>query len=62
MISALIGLLIVAMILGLVWYAVTAIVPVPQPFRNIVLVVLVIIMILYLLQFIPGAPYAHPLV
>lgn len=47
MISVLVNLLIVLIIFGLLYYAATLL-PLPQPFRNLVLVLLILIFVLLL--------------
>ena len=47
----LIQLIILLVVLGLVWWLVSAYLPIPQPFKNIILIVFVLIAILVLLSF-----------
>ena len=44
-------LLIILVVLGLVWWLISAMLPIPQPFKNVILVLLVLIAIFYLLRF-----------
>lgn len=53
MITLLIYLLIGAAILGIAWYALTVI-PMPQPFRTVIIVVICIIAILFLASLLPS--------
>lgn len=51
----LISLLVAVIILGLIYYALTLL-PLPAPFKTIVLVIFIIIVIIYLAGYIPGGP------
>ena len=46
-----IQLIIVLLVLGLVWWLISTFLPIPQPFRNAILIVLVLCAIWYLLRF-----------
>lgn len=56
----LISLLITIIILGLLYWAVTLL-PLPEPFRQIALVVFIIIAIVWLVSYIPGVPWHNRL-
>jgi hypothetical protein len=58
MIGMLITLLVLCLIFGLIWYLI-GILPVPQPFKNVILIIMVIIAIIVLLSFVPGVPWSH---
>lgn len=49
----LISLLVLLLIVGLVYWAITTI-PLPQPIRVIAIVILVIVAVVYLLGYLPG--------
>jgi len=51
MISSLVGLLIILLIIGVIWYAVTSLIPLPPPFGVIANLVLALILVLVLLEF-----------
>lgn len=58
MITSLIYLLIVAIILGLIWWVTTQ-VPFLAPFANIIRVVCVVIFVIYVLYFLAGLAGVH---
>jgi hypothetical protein len=60
MISLLISLLILVLVISIIFWVLTMI-PIPQPFANIVKVILVLICLIYLLGMLPGVGYFHPL-
>lgn len=60
MISLLISLLVVAVFVSIFFWLLTML-PIPQPFLNIIKVILVLIALVYLLGMLPGLGYAHPL-
>lgn len=60
MISQLITLLLLILILGLIWWAVTSIVPIPQPFMKVAQVILVLIVVLLIIGIFFGG-YSLPL-
>lgn len=51
MIEALIALFIAVVILGAVWYIITRLIPLPEPFGMIAQIVLAVILILVVLHF-----------
>jgi len=52
----LISLLIFCIIAALVWWALSAI-PLPEPFKTIILVLFVLIMVIVLLSYLPIGPF-----
>lgn len=55
-------LLVLVIVLGLVYWAITLL-PLPEPFKNIALVILILVCVIYLLAFLfgaaPGFPVLH---
>jgi hypothetical protein len=60
MISLLISILVLALIIGILFWALTLL-PIPQPFLNVIKFILVLICLIYLLGLIPGVGYSHPI-
>jgi hypothetical protein len=58
MIGMLISLLILCVVFGLIYYLL-GLLPIPQPFKNIILIIMVVIAILVLLSYVPGVPWSH---
>lgn len=62
-IGLLVTILILALICGLIWYVI-GLIPLPQPFANIVKAVFAVIVLLILigvlLGYVPALPYAYP--
>ena len=54
MIDLLITLVIVLLVLGVAWYAITTLLPLPEPIGRIVQVVFVLIVVLVLIWFLLG--------
>jgi len=52
----LISLLVTIIVLGLLYYIVTLL-PLPQPFKQIALVIFILIAVVWLLSYIPGVPW-----
>lgn len=61
MINTLIYLLILCITFGLIYYIVTLL-PLPQPFKNVAIIIVVLIMVLILLGVLLGAVPLTPLV
>lgn len=59
MIGLLISLLILALVVGVIFWLLTLL-PVPQPLLNIIKVVIVLICLLYFLGMLPGIGWSHP--
>ncbi len=59
MIGLLISLLILVLVVSVIFWLLSML-PVPQPFLNIIKVVIVLIALIYLLGMLPGVGYAHP--
>lgn len=53
----LISLLVAIIVLGLLYYIVTLL-PLPEPFKKIALIIFILIAVLWLLSFLPGVPWA----
>ena len=60
MIGLLISLLILVLVVSVIFW-VLSMLPIPQPFLNIIKVILVLIALIYLLGMLPGLGYTHPL-
>jgi hypothetical protein len=45
-------------VFGLIWYLI-GILPIAQPFKNVIIIIMVIIAIVVLLSFVPGMPWGH---
>ena len=58
MIEILVTILILAIILGLVWWAISYL-PIPSPFVNVIRVVIILIFIIYLLYLLVGRGTVH---
>jgi hypothetical protein len=54
MIGFLITLLVLVLIGSIIWYVVTTLLPLPQPFKNVILAIIAIIFIIYLLAMLLG--------
>lgn len=54
----LISLLVAVIIMGLIYYCITLL-PIPQPFKNIVVVIFILICIIWLVGYLPGVDYWH---
>lgn len=55
----LIDLLVAVIVMGLIYYIVT-ILPLPQPFKNVAIIIVLIICVIWLLSFTSfGGPYFH---
>jgi hypothetical protein len=52
----LISLLVAVIIMGLIYYCITLL-PIPQPFKNIVVVIFILICIIWLVGYLPGVDY-----
>jgi hypothetical protein len=59
MIGILISLLVFALVIGIIFWLLTLL-PIPQPFLNIIKVVIVLICLIYFLGMLPGIGYSHP--
>jgi hypothetical protein len=57
MIPLLVNLLVVVLIFAIVYYAMTLL-PIPQPFHNIILIILLLILVIYLVSVL--LPYPWP--
>lgn len=57
----LISLLVAVIVLGLVFWLLQQL-PIPEPFRTIVLVILILICLFWVLSFLPNAPWHHALI
>ncbi len=44
-------LIIVLLVLGLVWWLISTYLPIPQPFKSVILILLVLVAIWFLLRF-----------
>lgn len=60
LISLLVTLLLLALFISIVFWALTLL-PIPQPFLNIIKFILVVIVLIYLIGLLPGVGYWHPL-
>lgn len=56
MIELLVSLLIFCLIAGLIWWAISTL-PIPEPFRTVMVVILVLIFVLVLLSYLPIGPF-----
>ncbi len=54
MIPLLVTLFVLTLVASLIWYIVAYLLPVPQPFKNVLLAILCVIFIIYLLAMISG--------
>jgi hypothetical protein len=59
----LVSLLIAVIVIGLIYYIITLL-PLPQPFKNVAIIILLLICVIWLLGYVgafPGAYWSHPL-
>ena len=59
MIGMLISLLVLALIAGLIWWII-GMLPIPQPFKNVVMVIFLVICLIYLVSMLFGAAAPFP--
>ena len=58
MLDLLVTLLIVVLICALIWW-ILSLIPIPEPFKTIVIVIFAIIIVIYLISLLTGLPHAH---
>ena len=59
MIGLLISLLVLALVVGIIFWLLTML-PIPQPFMNVLKVIIVLICLIYFIGMLPNVGYSHP--